>query len=66
MTDVIEYVRRSTLNMTDLNRANKRKDSSRLYRIVEDNLRSFMPIKKKDNSNPKIKLQFMLGSGQDL
>ena len=36
MTDVIEYVRRSTPNMTNLNVAHKRKGISRLYHIVED------------------------------
>ena len=32
---MVEYVRRSTLNMTDLNTAHKRKGRSRLYHIVE-------------------------------
>ena len=36
MTDVIEYVRRSTLNMTSLHTAHKRKDRSRLYHVVEN------------------------------
>ena len=34
MTDATEYVRRSTLNMTNLKTAHKRKDRSRLYHIV--------------------------------
>ena len=33
---MIEYVRRSTLNMTNLNAAYKRKGRSRLYHIVEN------------------------------
>ena len=36
VTDVIEYVRRSTLNMTNLNTAHKRKGRSTLYHIVEN------------------------------
>ena len=36
MTDVIEYVRRSTLIMTNLNTVHKRKGRSRLYHIVEN------------------------------
>ena len=36
MTDVIEYLRRCTLSMTNLNTALKRKGRSRLYHIVEN------------------------------
>ena len=36
VTDVIEYVRRSTLNMTNLNAAHKRKGRSTLYHIVQN------------------------------
>ena len=36
MSDVIEYVRRSALNMTNLNTARKRKDGPKLYHIVEN------------------------------
>ena len=34
VTDVIEYARRSTLNMTNLGKTHKRKGRSRLYHIV--------------------------------
>ena len=36
MTDVIEYARRSTLYMTNLNTANKRQIDVTLYHIVEN------------------------------
>ena len=36
VTDVIEYVRRSTLDMTNLNEAHKREGRSRLYHIIEN------------------------------
>ena len=37
MIDVMEYVCPSTLNITNLNTAQKRKCKSRLYHIVENN-----------------------------
>ena len=36
VTDVIEYVRRTTLNVTNLNTVHKREDRSRLYHIVKN------------------------------
>ena len=36
MTDVIEYARRFTLNMTNLNTAFQKKGRSTLYHIVEN------------------------------
>ena len=45
MTDVIEYVRRSTLNMTNVNTAHKRKGRSRLYHIVENDFATTVKAK---------------------
>ena len=45
MTDVIEYIHRSTLNMTNLNRTHKRKDRSRLYHMVENDLATTVTTK---------------------
>ena len=45
MTDVIEYVRRSTLNTTKLNTDHKRKGRSRLYHIVENDIAAAVKTK---------------------
>ena len=44
VTDVIEYVRRSTLSMTNLNTAHKRQGTSRLYHIVENDFSATVTI----------------------
>ena len=55
VTDVIDYVHRFTLNMTNLNTAHKRKDTSRLYRIVQDDFATTVTTKWK--SGLKVNIQ---------
>ena len=45
MTDVIEYGRRSTLSMTNMNTDYKRKDGSKLYNIVENDFATIATTK---------------------
>ena len=51
MTNVIEYARRFTLNMTNLNKAHKRKGRSRLYRIVENDFATTVTTKRSVRSS---------------
>ena len=50
VTDVMEYMRRSTLHMTNLNTANKRKCRSSLYHIVENDFATTFTTKWKLDS----------------
>ena len=45
MTGVIEYGRRSTLSVTNMNTAHKRKGRSRLYNIVENDFATAVTTK---------------------
>ena len=51
MANVTEYVRRSTLNMTNLNPAYKRKGRPRLYNIVENDFAGTVTTKWKLDFN---------------
>ena len=63
VTDVIEYVRRTTLNSTNLSTTHKRKDRSRLYHIVENDLLRQTGTRQNNNKNYKDSLiQFLLWS----
>ena len=43
ITDVIEYVQRSSLNMTNLNTVHKRKGRYRLYTLPANSIKVVLP-----------------------
>ena len=56
VTDVIDYVRRSTLNMTNLNTTLKRKGRSELYHIVENDFSTSVTTEWKLGCNEVVQL----------